>query len=82
MLALLQIIFKCMIYSIGIYSTNNFINYVYYLLFPVSKKNVKKIIFLTYIMEIILIIALIIEAMVRVEIFKLAWDSIVDLRKK
>ena len=35
-----------------------------------------------YIMEIIIIIALIFETMVMIEIFKMAWNIIVDLRKK
>ena len=35
-----------------------------------------------YIMEIIIIMALIFETMIIIEIFKMAWNIIVDLRKK
>ena len=35
-----------------------------------------------YIMEIIIIMALIFETLIIIEIFKMAWNIIVDLRKK
>ena len=35
-----------------------------------------------YIMEIIIIMAIIIETLIIIEIFKMAWNIIVDLRKK
>ena len=44
-------------------------------------KNFKKI-YVDYIMEIIIIMALIFETMIIIEIFKMAWNIIVDLRKK
>ena len=41
-----------------------------------------KKIYVDYIMEIIIIMALIFETLIIIEILKMAWNIIVDLRKK